>query len=68
MGLSEKTIGQTLSSFYLERKVATALDNKDLLEIKIKSRDKDDIKARERDEYTVDNGKSIALKRWVLLR
>ncbi len=62
LGLSEKSIGQTLSSFYLERKIATALDNKDLLEIKVKSKDKDDIKSLKEIKIPLDNGKNITLK------
>jgi multidrug efflux pump subunit AcrB len=45
LGLDEQQLGQLLSTLYLERKVAIAFDSKELLEMRIRSDNKDSMEA-----------------------
>lgn len=62
LGLNEQIIGQTLSNLFLLKKKATAFDEKDLLEIRIESVNKDDIKTLNNMKIPLGNGRSVLLK------
>ncbi len=62
LGLSERSIGATLSNYFLDRKVSTALDDKNLLDIKVQSVGKDDINRLKDMKIDIGDGKMIALK------
>ncbi len=62
LGLSEKSIGQILSDFFLEKKIAVALDDKNLLDIEVQSIGKDDIQRLKDMDIPLGNGKMVALK------
>ncbi len=61
LGLSERSIGATLSNYFLEKKVSTALDDKNLLDIKIKSVGKDELQRLKNIKIDIGEGKMIAL-------
>ncbi len=61
LGLSERVIGATLSNYFLDKKISTALDDKDLLDIKVQSVAKDEIKRLKNMKIDIGNGKMIAL-------
>lgn len=62
LGVTEGLIGRTLSNLYLSRKVATALDDNHLLEIKIESATKDDFSLLESTNITLPDGRTARLK------
>lgn len=62
LGLNEQTLGRILSNMYLERKIALSFDAQNLLEIKIKSDNKDSIKRFKNYELTIDGNKHVLLK------
>lgn len=62
LGLSEQSLGQLLSASYLERKSAVIFDKEHLLEVKIKSQDKDSLDALKEYVLTLDDGKRVLLK------
>lgn len=62
LGLDEKTIGQTLSNIFLSKKKTTAFDDTNMLEIKVESVNKDDIKTLDNIKVPLDNGRSVILK------
>ena len=65
LGLSEQKLGLLLSNFYLERKVGFAFDKSDLLELKVKSVNKDSLDALKNFQVKLDNEQFIALKELV---
>jgi len=62
LGLSEQSLGLLLSSSYLEKKSSISFDNDHLLEIKIKSKDKNSYQALHNYEFHLENGKNVLLK------
>ncbi len=62
LGLSEQNLGTLLSHAYLERKSALIFDEHNLLEVKIRSADKDSLLALENYALTLDNGSTVLLK------
>ncbi len=62
LGLNEQTLGRMLSNMYLERKVALSFDTENLLEIKIKSDNKDSIKNFKNYELMLSENKVVLLK------
>ena len=62
LGLNEKLLGQLLSSLYLERKVAISFDEENLLEIKIKSSQKDSIEDFKNYELPIGENRRVILK------
>lgn len=62
LGINEKTIGQTLSNLFLSKKKTTAFDDKNLLEIKVESVNKDDIKTLQNAKISISDGRSVVLK------
>jgi multidrug efflux pump subunit AcrB len=62
LGVNEQNLGQVLSNLFLSKKRASAFDDKDLLEIKIESVNKDDIKTLDSMKITLDNGEKVRLK------
>ncbi|MCF6173145.1 MAG: efflux RND transporter permease subunit [Campylobacteraceae bacterium] len=62
LGLSERTVGFLLSNFFLEKKISTALDDKDLLDIKVQSVKKDDIQRFKNMQIPLSDGKKVSLK------
>lgn len=61
LGVSEASIGQALSNLFLLRKKATAFDDKNLLEIKVESINKDNIKTLKNMDITLADGKKVKL-------
>jgi multidrug efflux pump subunit AcrB len=62
LGLNEQTLGRILSNMYLERKVALSFDSQNLLEIKIKSDNKDSIESFKNYELTLEKNQHVLLK------
>ena len=61
LGVTEQLIGQTLANLYLERKTATALDDNNLLEIKVESLTKDDMNLFKTTKITLPDGRKVTL-------
>jgi multidrug efflux pump subunit AcrB len=61
LGLSEKGVGALLSDFFLEKKISTALDDKNLLDIKVQSVGKDEIQRLHDIKIPLNNGKIVSL-------
>jgi len=62
LGLSEQSLGVLLSNTYLEKKSSLIFDATDLLEIKIRSKDKDSYDALQNYELTLEDGTKVLLK------
>lgn len=62
LGLDEQQLGQILSSLYLERKVAIAFDQTDLLEMRIRRDNKDSLDAFKNFEVNLGEQGRVALK------
>lgn len=62
LGLDEQKIGQHLSNMFLSKKKTTAFDERDLLEIKIESTNKDDLKTLEEMKIRLDDGREVLFK------
>ncbi|MBL0687069.1 MAG: efflux RND transporter permease subunit [Sulfurospirillum sp.] len=62
LGINERTLGQTLSNLFLSKKKTTAFDDKNLLEIKIESINKDNKKSLDNMRIPLGDGRSVALK------
>ena len=61
LGLNEQILGVLLSNAFLERRMALAFDNKNLLELKIKSEEKDSLDALKHFQIKLDNNSFVAL-------
>ncbi len=61
LGLSEQSLGELLSSAYLKRKSSLIFDKDNLLEVKIRSHDKDSFKALENYELQLESGEKVLL-------
>ena len=62
LGLSEQKLGILLSNFYLERKIGFAFDSSDLLELKIRSVQKDSLDVLQNFQIKLDDNQFVALK------
>jgi multidrug efflux pump subunit AcrB len=62
LGLNEQQLGQLLSTLYLERKVAIAFDAKNLLEMRIRSDNKDSIEDFKNFELDLGENGRVKLK------
>jgi len=62
LGLDEQQLGQILSTLYLERKVAIAFDAKNLLEMRIRSDNKDSIEAFKNFELNLGENGRVKLR------
>ena len=62
LGLSEQKLGVFLSNFYLERKIGFAFDSSDLLELKIRSVQKDSLDVLKNFQIKLDDNQFVALK------
>jgi len=62
LGLNEKKLGTLLSSFYLEKRIGFAFDSNNLLELKIRSSQKDSLDALKRFQVSLNNGRSVSLE------
>ena len=62
LGLSEAFIGSYLSNLYLSKKKAVSFDDKEMLDIKIKSKNKDDFENFRNTKIPVNNGGFVTLK------
>ncbi len=62
LGLSEQELGQLLSSAYLEKKSSLTFDSTNLLEVKIRSKNKDSFEALKNYELHLQNGEKVLLK------
>ena len=61
LGLSERSVGSLLSNFFLEKKISTALDDENLLDIRVQSVGKDDLSRLKNMKIPLSNGKSVSL-------
>lgn len=62
LGLSEQKLGVLLSNFYLEKKIGFAFDSSDLLELKIRSVQKDSLNVLKNFQIKLDDNKFVTLK------
>lgn len=62
LGVSEQSLGMLLSSSYLEKKSSLSFDSDNLLEIKIRSKDKDSYQALRNYELSLESGEKVLLK------
>lgn len=62
LGLNEQKLGLLLSSFYLERRMGFAFDSADLLELKIRSVQKDSLEELKNFKIKLDNNQFVTLK------
>ena len=62
LGLNEKKLGVLLSSFYLERRIGFSFDSTNLLELKIRSTQKDSLNALKNFQIKLDNNNFVSLK------
>jgi len=62
LGLSEQKLGVFLSNFYLEKKIGFAFDSSDLLELKIRSVQKDSLDVLKNFQIKLDDNQFVALK------
>ncbi|BAF71433.1 efflux RND transporter permease subunit [Sulfurovum sp. NBC37-1] len=62
LGLNEKKLGALLSNFYLEKRIGFAFDSSDLLELKVRSSQKDSLEALKQFQIRLDNGSSVSLE------
>ena len=62
LGLSEQKLGILLSSFYLERKIGFAFDSSNLLELKIRSAQKDSLDVLKNFQIKLDDNQFVTLK------
>jgi len=62
LGLNEQKLGALLSNFYLERRLGFAFDSTDLLELKIKSEQKDSLELLKNFQIKLDDSGFVALK------
>jgi len=62
LGLSEQKLGILLSNFYLERKIGFAFDSSDLLELKIRSVQKDSLNVLKNFQIKIDDDQFVSLK------
>ncbi|WP_419764141.1 MAG: efflux RND transporter permease subunit [Arcobacter sp.] len=61
LGITESFIGNYLSNLYLLKKKAVSFDEKEMLDIKIQSNNKDDIEKFKNTQIPLDDGTFIAL-------
>jgi multidrug efflux pump subunit AcrB len=62
LGLSEAFIGNYLSNLYLSKKKAVSFDDKEMLDIKIKSKDKDDFESFKNTKIPLNDGSFVSLQ------
>jgi multidrug efflux pump subunit AcrB len=62
LGLNEKKLGTLLSNFYLEKRIGFAFDSNDLLELKVRSSQKDSLDALKHFQIRLGDGSSISLE------
>jgi len=62
LGLNEQKLGILLSNFYLERRMGFAFDSTDLLELKIRSANKDSLDLLKKFQIKLDNNSFVTLK------
>jgi multidrug efflux pump subunit AcrB len=65
LGITEAFIGSYLSNLYLEKKKAVSFDEKEMLDIKVASKNKDDFKAFKNTQIPLTNGAFVALNQVV---
>ena len=61
LGLNEQKLGILLSNAFLERRMALSFDNQSLLELKIRSAEKDSLHALKHFQIKLDNDSFVAL-------
>lgn len=61
LGLSESFIGNYLSNLYLSKKKAVSFDDKEMLDIKIKSQNKDDFESFKNTKIPLNDGTFVSL-------
>ncbi len=62
LGLNEQKLGILLSNFYLERRMGFAFDSSDLLELKIRSVQKDSLNILKNFQIKLDDNQFVALQ------
>lgn len=68
LGLTESYIGSFLSNLYLSKKKAVAFDDKEMLDIKLKSQHKDDFESFKNTKIPLNNGHVVSLHEVVDLK
>jgi multidrug efflux pump subunit AcrB len=62
LGLDEQKLGAYLSNMFLSKKKTSAFDDRDLLEIKIESVNKNDLDTLQNMKITLDDGREVLFK------
>ncbi|SFZ98463.1 Acriflavin resistance protein [hydrothermal vent metagenome] len=62
LGLNEQKLGILLSNAFLERRISIAFDSDNLLELKVRTQEKDSLQALKNFQVKLDNGSSVSLK------
>jgi len=62
LGLSQRYISEYLAGLFLERKIGVIYDNKNLIDIKIKSYNKNDLESLKNIQIPLNDGSMVALK------
>ena len=62
LGLNEQILGRLLSNAFLERRMSLAFDDNNLLELKIRSEEKDSLDALKHFQIKLDDGSFVSLK------
>jgi len=62
LGITERTLGSLLSSLYLERKVSTAFDRDGLIDIEVRSSQKDSLSELKSLQITLADGTAVSLR------
>ncbi len=62
LGLNEQILGVLLSNAFLDRRMSLAFDHNNLLELKVRSEEKDSLSALKHFQVKLDNGSFVALK------
>lgn len=62
LGLNEQILGIVLSNAFLERRMSVAFDKENLLELKIRSEEKDSLRALKNFQVKLNNGTFVSLQ------
>jgi len=62
LGITERTLGTLLSSLYLERKISTSFDSEGLIDIEVRSSQKDSLSELKSLQITLTDGSAVSLE------
>jgi len=68
LGITERTLGTLLSSLYLERKISSAFDSDGLIDIEVRSSQKDSLSKLKSLQITLADGSAVSLEEVVDLQ